>query len=262
MSDRAGVAVPPHPSPEGKPALTDRYSQKSGRILVSGAQALIRMMMDQHARDRADGLNTAGFVSGYRGSPLADFDNELGKARAFLDDNAIRFQPGLNEDLAATSVWGSQQIDLSPGARHDGVFAMWYGKGPGVDRSMDAIRHANAAGTHPKGGVLLLMGDDHGAVSSTFPHQSEHVLISAMVPILAPAGGLLKLDPGESVTLLPGVWHAFWGEGKDVLIGEVSTVNDDLTDNIFREPIGRFADIEEDVAPLHLLVSDYEKWVG
>ncbi len=212
MSDRAGVAVPPHPSPEGKPALTDRYSQKSGRILVSGAQALIRMMMDQHARDRADGLNTAGFVSGYRGSPLADFDNELGKARAFLDDNAIRFQPGLNEDLAATSVWGSQQIDLSPGARHDGVFAMWYGKGPGVDRSMDAIRHANAAGTHPKGGVLLLMGDDHGAVSSTFPHQSEHVLISAMVPILAPAGVEEYIDfglAGFAMSRFSGAWVGF-----------------------------------------------------
>ena len=212
MSDRAGVAVPPHPSPEGKPALTDRYSQKSGRILVSGAQALIRMMMEQHARDRADGLNTAGFVSGYRGSPLADFDNELGKARAFLDDNAIRFQPGLNEDLAATSVWGSQQIDLSPGARHDGVFAMWYGKGPGVDRSMDAIRHANAAGTHPKGGVLLLMGDDHGAVSSTFPHQSEHVLISAMVPILAPAGVEEYIDfglAGFAMSRFSGAWVGF-----------------------------------------------------
>ncbi len=217
MQDRAEAApvspiTPPDARPDDKPALTDRYSQKGGRILVSGAQALIRLMMEQHARDKADGLNTAGFVSGYRGSPLADFDNELGKARAFLDDNAIRFQPGLNEDLAATAVWGSQQIDLSPGARQDGVFAMWYGKGPGVDRSMDAIRHANAAGTHANGGVLLLMGDDHGAVSSTFPHQSEHVLISAMVPILAPAGvedyivfGLA----GFAMSRFSGAWVGF-----------------------------------------------------
>ncbi len=199
-------------SPDARPALSDRYSQKSGRILVSGAQALIRLLMEQYARDKADGLKTAGFVSGYRGSPLADFDNELGKARRFLDDNAIRFQPGLNEDLAATAVWGSQQIDLSPGARHDGVFALWYGKGPGVDRSMDAIRHANAAGTHPHGGVLLLMGDDHGAVSSTFPHQSEHVLISAMVPILAPAGVEEYIEfglAGFAMSRFAGVWVGF-----------------------------------------------------
>ncbi|WP_323039176.1 indolepyruvate ferredoxin oxidoreductase family protein [Gemmobacter sp.] len=199
-------------APAKPPALTDRYSQPSGRILVSGAQALIRLLIEQHARDRADGLNTAGFVSGYRGSPLADFDGELNRARKFLETDAIRFQPGLNEDLAATAVWGSQQTDLSPGARHDGVFAMWYGKGPGVDRSMDAIRHANAAGTHPKGGVLLLMGDDHGAVSSTFPHQSEHVLISAMVPVLAPAGVEEYIDfglMGFALSRFAGVWVGF-----------------------------------------------------
>ena len=199
-------------APAKPPALTDRYSQPAGRILVSGAQALIRLLIEQHARDRADGLNTAGFVSGYRGSPLADFDGELTRARKFLETDAIRFQPGLNEDLAATAVWGSQQIDLSPGARHDGVFAMWYGKGPGVDRSMDAIRHANAAGTHPRGGVLLLMGDDHGAVSSTFPHQSEHVLISAMVPVLAPAGVEEYIDfglAGIALSRFAGVWVGF-----------------------------------------------------
>ena len=199
-------------APAAAPALTDRYSQRDGRILVSGAQALVRLMIEQHARDRADGLNTAGYVSGYRGSPLADFDGELSRARKFLEADAIRFQPGLNEDLAATAVWGSQQTDLTPGARHDGVFAMWYGKGPGVDRSMDAIRHANAAGTHPKGGVLLLMGDDHGAVSSTFPHQSEHVLISAMVPILSPAGVEDYIDfglAGFALSRFAGVWVGF-----------------------------------------------------
>jgi indolepyruvate ferredoxin oxidoreductase len=158
---------------KAKPSLTDRYSQTQGRVLVSGTQALIRLMIEQAAVDRDAGLNTAGYVSGYRGSPLAGFDTEIARAKPFLEGKVV-FQPGLNEDLAATAVWGTQQIDLSPGARHDGVFAMWYGKGPGVDRSMDAIRHANAAGTHPHGGVLLLMGDDHGAVSSTLPHQSEH----------------------------------------------------------------------------------------
>ncbi len=204
-----GGADAPQPA---TPALTDRYTQAGGRILVSGAQALIRMMIEQRARDRTAGLDTAGYVSGYRGSPLADFDGELARARPYLDAAQIRFQPGLNEDLAATAVWGSQQIDLSPGARHDGVFALWYGKGPGVDRSVDAIRHANAAGTHPKGGVLLLMGDDHGAVSSTLPHQSEYTLMSAMVPILSPAGiedyipfGLA----GFAMSRLSGAWVGF-----------------------------------------------------
>ncbi len=175
-----------------KPASTSvsasRYGRDAGRILVSGTQALIRLLIEQSQRDRADGLKTAGYVSGYRGSPLAGFDREIEKAGRELDGTDIVFQPGLNEDLAATAVWGTQQLGFSKGARHDGVFALWYGKGPGIDRSMDAIRHANAAGTAPKGGVLLLMGDDHAAVSSTLPHQSEHNLISAMVPILSPAG--------------------------------------------------------------------------
>ncbi|MBS0573380.1 MAG: indolepyruvate ferredoxin oxidoreductase family protein [Proteobacteria bacterium] len=165
-----------------------RYGGAGGRIVVSGTQALIRLLIEQSARDRADGLRTAGYVSGYRGSPLAGFDREIEKAGRELEGTDILFQPGLNEDLAATAVWGTQQLGFSRGARHDGVFALWYGKGPGIDRSMDAIRHANAAGTAPKGGVLLLMGDDHGAVSSTLPHQSEHNLISAMVPILSPSG--------------------------------------------------------------------------
>lgn len=170
------------------PSLDDRYRQPEGRILVSGTQALIRLLIEQARRDREAGLNTAGYVSGYRGSPLAGFDREIAKAGPVLDGAQIVFQPGLNEDLAATAVWGTQQTGLTAGAKYDGVFAMWYGKGPGVDRSMDAIKHANAAGTAPQGGVLLLMGDDHGAVSSTLAHQSEHDLIAAMVPILSPAG--------------------------------------------------------------------------
>jgi len=174
--------------PDGNSVAASRYGGEGGRILVSGTQALIRLLVEQSARDRADGFRTAGYVSGYRGSPLAGFDREIEKAGRALEGTDIRFQPGLNEDLAATAVWGTQQLGFSKGARHDGVFAIWYGKGPGVDRSMDAIRHANAAGTAPKGGVLLLMGDDHAAVSSTLPHQSEHNLISAMVPILSPSG--------------------------------------------------------------------------
>ena len=187
----------------------DRYGRESGQILVSGTQALIRLLIEQHARDAADGFKTAGYVSGYRGSPLAGFDREIEKAGRLMESAEIVFQPGLNEDIAATAVWGTQQLGFSKGARHDGIFALWYGKGPGVDRSMDAIRHANAAGTSPKGGVVLLMGDDHAAVSSTFPHQSEHNMISAMVPILSPAGVDEYVDMGLhaiAMSRFSGAW--------------------------------------------------------
>ena len=200
------------PSSNQKISLDDRYTLEKGRILVSGTQALIRLPMIQRQRDLARGLNTAGYVSGYRGSPLASFDREMGKAKKYLDAANIKFQPGLNEDMAATAVWGTQQTSMFQDSRYDGVFAMWYGKGPGVDRSMDVIRHANAVGTDPNGGVLLLVGDDHGAVSSTLPHQSEHNLISAMVPLLSPAGiseyieyGLL----GIAMSRYSGAWIGF-----------------------------------------------------
>jgi len=201
----------PHPAAKAS-ALDERYALERGRILVSGTQALVRLMMVQRQRDLAAGLNTAGYVSGYRGSPLAGFDREAERAKKYLKANHIVFQPGLNEDMAATAVWGTQQVGMFPGARYDGVFSMWYGKGPGVDRSMDVIRHANAVGTGRHGGVLLLVGDDHAAVSSTLPHQSEHNLISAMVPLLSPAGigeyidyGLL----GWALSRYSGAWAGF-----------------------------------------------------
>ncbi len=194
------------------PALDDRYTLESGKILVSGTQALVRLPMVQRQRDLAQGLNTAGYVSGYRGSPLASFDREMARAQKYLDEHHIRFRPGLNEDMAATAVWGTQQTAMFPGARYDGVFSMWYGKGPGVDRTMDVIRHANAVGTNPNGGVLLLVGDDHGAVSSTLPHQSEHNLISAMVPLLSPAGVQEYIDYGLlgwAMSRYSGAWVGF-----------------------------------------------------
>ncbi|CDZ46901.1 indolepyruvate ferredoxin oxidoreductase family protein [Neorhizobium galegae] len=197
---------------DSKVSLDDRYTLEKGRILVSGTQALVRLPMIQRQRDLSRGLNTAGYVSGYRGSPLAGFDREMARAKKFLDAAHIKFHPGLNEDMAATAVWGTQQTGMFQGVRYDGVFGMWYGKGPGVDRSMDVIRHANAIGTNPNGGVLLLVGDDHGAVSSTLPHQSEHNLISAMVPLLSPAGvgeyieyGLL----GFAMSRYSGAWIGF-----------------------------------------------------
>ncbi|MFN3547263.1 MAG: indolepyruvate ferredoxin oxidoreductase family protein [Mesorhizobium sp.] len=208
----SSIVIEAPSEPEKPSALDERYTLPRGRILISGTQALVRLPMIQRQRDIAAGLNTAGYVSGYRGSPLAGFDREMGKARRQLADSHVVFHPGLNEDMAATAVWGTQQSGLFEGARYDGVFSMWYGKGPGVDRSMDVIRHANAAGTSRHGGVLLLVGDDHGAVSSTMPHQSEHNLISAMVPLLSPAGvgeyieyGLL----GFAMSRFTGLWVGF-----------------------------------------------------
>lgn len=173
-----------HPtSPSGPPEALP----PGARPYLTGLQALARLPLLQRARDAAAGLDTAGFVSGYRGSPLGGLDQALWKLRPALEQGKIRFQPGLNEDLAATAVWGTQQLGLFPGARHQGVFALWYGKGPGADRSIDVFKHANAAGTSPFGGVLAVVGDDHGAKSSTLPHQSDHVFAASMIPVLNPA---------------------------------------------------------------------------
>ena len=175
------------PRPVRSASLDDKYTTESGRVYLTGYQALVRLLMIQRERDRAAGLNTAGFVSGYRGSPLGGLDLSLWKAAEHLAEHDIVFQPGINEDLAATAVWGSQQLALSPKARVQGVFAMWYGKGPGVDRCGDVFRHANAAGSSRFGGVLAIAGDDHAAKSSTLPHQTDHFFKSMMMPVLAPA---------------------------------------------------------------------------
>lgn len=194
-----------------KASLDDKYTLEKGRAYMSGTQALVRLPMLQKARDKHAGLNTAGFISGYRGSPLGALDQALWKARQHLTDNDIVFQPGLNEDLAATAVWGTQQVTLYPDATRDGVFGMWYGKGPGVDRSMDVLKHANSAGTSPHGGVLVLAGDDHGAKSSTVAHQSEHDLQAAGIPVLYPANVQEYLDyglHGWAMSRYSGLWVA------------------------------------------------------
>ena len=191
--------------------LDDKYALDKGRVYLTGVQALVRLPLMQRQRDRAAGLNTAGFISGYRGSPLATFDQQLWRASPFLKAGHIRFQPGVNEDLAATAVWGSQQVGLWPGTKYDGVFAMWYGKGPGVDRSGDAFRHGNANGSARHGGVLVLAGDDHGCKSSTLPHQSEQALIASMIPVLNPAGVADILDMGLlgwAMSRYSGCWTA------------------------------------------------------
>jgi indolepyruvate ferredoxin oxidoreductase len=177
-------------------SLDDKYALDRTRAYISGIEALVRLPILQHQRDLERGLKTAGFISGYRGSPLGGLDQSIWAAQSYLDKHDIRFVPGINEDLAATAVRGSQEIGLFPGAKYDGVFAMWYGKGPGVDRSMDAIRHANAVGTARYGGVLAVAGDDHAAKSSSLPHQSEHMFIGASIPVLAPANVQEVLDLG------------------------------------------------------------------
>ena len=167
--------------------LDDKYAVEGGRVYLNGTQALVRLALEQRRRDLALGRDTAGFVTGYRGSPLGSVDKEFWRAQKFLDDHRIRYLPGVNEDLAATSLWGSQQLHLMEGALADGVFGLWYGKGPGVDRSGDVFRHANLAGTATWGGVLALAGDDPGCKSSTVPSQSEYALIDAQMPLLYPA---------------------------------------------------------------------------
>ena len=168
-------------------SLDDKYELGSGRVFLTGVQALVRLLILQRERDTAAGLNTGGFVSGYRGSPLGGLDQALWKASKFLERARIKFQPGLNEDLADTAIWGTQQVTMYPGAKVDGVFSMWYGKGPGVDRCGDVFKHANFAGTSKHGGVLVLAGDDHAAKSSTLPHQSDHQFSAAMMPVLYPS---------------------------------------------------------------------------
>src|SRR5258706_4900883 len=167
-------------------SLDDKYDLNQSHVLVTGYQALIRACLMQKERDRQAGINTGGYLTGYRGSPLGGLDQQFIRAGNHLAAADILFQPGLNEELAATALWGSQQAELRGEGKFDGVFGLWYGKGPGVDRSGDVFRHANFAGTSKHGGVLALMGDDHTAESSTTANQSETHLIDVMIPILNP----------------------------------------------------------------------------
>src|SRR5919198_570318 len=192
-------------------SLEDKYALDRGRVYLTSTQALVPLPMMQRQRDDAAGFNTGCFISGYRGSPLGGLDQSLWSARRFIERNNIRFQPGLNEYLAATAVWGSQQVGLFPGAKHDGVFALWYGKGPGVDRCGDVFKHGNAAGSSKHGGVLLLAGDDHAAKSSTLPHQSEYAFMDASIPVLNPSGVQEILDYGLwgwAMSRYSGCWIA------------------------------------------------------
>ncbi len=229
--------------------LDDKYTRTQGRVFLTGIQALTRLVLDQKRRDSANGLNTAGFISGYRGSPLGGFDKSLWAAKAHLDAANIRFQPGVNEDLAATAVWGSQQVNLFPEAKYDGVFGVWYGKGPGVDRSGDVFKHANSAGTSPFGGVLALAGDDHTCKSSTIPHQSEYAFIDAQMPVLNPSGvgEILELGAyGFALSRFSGCWVGF----KTIAETVDSSASVDLPDGEF--PINIPTDFEMPEGGLHI----------
>jgi indolepyruvate ferredoxin oxidoreductase len=193
----------------GPVSLDDKYDLTKTRIFVSGPQAITRLLLMQKELDRRSGLNTAGFVSGYRGSPLGGLDTTFLRAKKVLDAHDVVFQPGLNEDLAATAIWGTQQAEMRGEGRFDGVFGLWYGKGPGVDRCGDVFRHANLAGTSKHGGVLALMGDDHTAESSTTAHQSEFTFVDVMMPILSPAGVQELIDYGlfgYAMSRFTGCW--------------------------------------------------------
>jgi indolepyruvate ferredoxin oxidoreductase len=193
-------------------SLLDRYTRQTGRVFLTGTQALVRILLDQRDRDIADGINSAGFVSGYRGSPLGGVDLELWRAQKFLKQRHIEFLPAVNEDLAATAVLGSQQVESHPQREVDGVFGLWYGKGPGVDRSGDALKHGNAYGSSPHGGVLVVAGDDHGCVSSSMPHQSDVAFMAWFVPTLNPADVAEYLAFGEygyALSRFSGMWTGF-----------------------------------------------------
>lgn len=192
--------------------LEDRYDQNAGRVYLTGTQALVRIMLDQAWHDQAAGRNTAGFVSGYRGSPLGALDMELWRQRARLEKARIEFLPAVNEDLGATAVLGAQQAALDPACEVEGVFSMWYGKGPGVDRSGDALKHGNAYGSSPMGGVLVVAGDDHGCVSSSMPHQSDVAFMAWFMPTLNPSSIAEYLEFGAygiALSRFSGTWVGF-----------------------------------------------------
>ena len=209
---RAATSIPRPAYPLDNYELLDRYRRESGRVFLTGTQALVRIPLMQRTLDRAAGLNTAGFISGYRGSPLGGLDRELWQAKSFLDENDIEFLPAVNEDLAATAILGSQQVETDPHKTVDGVFGVWYGKGPGVDRAGDALKHGNAYGSSPHGGVLVIAGDDHGCVSSSMPHQSDVAFLTFVMPHLNPASVAEYLQfglYGIALSRFSGMWVGF-----------------------------------------------------
>src|SRR5436305_2936227 len=210
-------------------ALADNLGARAGTVFLTGTQALIRLALMQHARDAASGLATRGFISGYRGSPLGMVDQQAWKAARLLDAAGVKFLPAINEELAATAVLGTQRVESDPERTAEGVFAMWYGKGPGVDRAGDALKHGNAYGASPHGGVLVVAGDDHGCVSSSMPHQSDQAFVAWHAPIVSPASVAEYLEfglYGWALSRFSGNWVGFTALSEVVESG--STVDLDL----------------------------------
>lgn len=226
-------------------SLDDKYTLTSGRAYMSGIEALVKLPMLQRQRDQAMDLNTAGYISGYRGSPLGGYDFALSRAKAYLKEHHIHFQPGVNEELAATSIWGSQQVTLFEGAKYDGVFGLWYGKGPGLDRAMDAVKHANNTGTARFGGVLAVVGDDHLCKSSTLAFQSEPMFAAASMPVLNPASIQDVLDfglLGWAMSRYSGCWVGL----KTTAANMDANVSADVDPNRVDIVIPADADLPED----------------
>ncbi len=218
--------------------LSDRYTRKSGRVFMTGTQALVRLPMMQRELDQLRGLNTAGYITGYRGSPLGGYDMALWKAREQLGELDIEFMPGINEDLAATAVIGTQQVESDPDRDVDGVFSIWYGKGPGVDRAGDALKHGNAYGSSPTGGVLVVAGDDHGCVSSSMSHQSDVAFMAWFMPTLNPASVSEYIEFGLwgfALSRFSGTWVGFKAISETV---ESAASFDLPTLPVFAEPTG------------------------
>jgi indolepyruvate ferredoxin oxidoreductase len=247
--------------------LDDKYDLGQRRVFVTGFQALVRLCLTQKELDRRNGLNTAGFVTGYRGSPLGGLDSQFQRAASFTQRSDIRFQGGINEDLAATAVWGSQQAELRGEGKFDGVFGMWYGKGPGVDRTGDVFRHANLAGTSKHGGVLALMGDDHTAESSTTAHQSEYHFIDVMVPILNPAGVQEVLDYGLygwAMSRFTGTWVALKTmhetiESTAAIDGSLERINIVTPDDFQMPPGGLNIRLNDPILAQEARLHDYKR---
>jgi indolepyruvate ferredoxin oxidoreductase len=248
-------------------SLDDKYDLRKSRIFVTGFQALVRLSLMQKERDRRAGLKTAGYVTGYRGSPLGTLDQQFMRAGAVLAQNDIKFHPATNEDLAATALWGSQQAELRGEGRFDGVFGMWYGKGPGVDRTGDAFRHANFAGTSRHGGVIALMGDDHTAESSTTAHQSEFHFVDVMIPILNPAGVQEIIDYGLygwAMSRFTGAWAALkcmheTVESSAVVDGSLDRVQIVIPDDFAMPPGGLNIRLNDTVLGQEARLHDFKR---
>src|SRR5499433_3632208 len=247
--------------------LDDKFDLATSQVFVTGYQALIRMCLMQKERDRRAGLNTAGYVTGYRGSPLGGLDQQFMRAASVLAPNDVVFQSGINEDLAATAVWGTQGAELRREGKFDGVFSIWYGKGPGVDRTGDVFRHANFAGTSRYGGVLALMGDDHTAESSTTAHQSEYHFVDVMIPILSPAGVQEILDYGLygwAMSRFTGAWVALkcmheTVESTAVIDGSLERVKIVMPDDFQMPPGGLNIRLNDSVLGMEARLHDYKR---